>query len=118
VFVIDSTAIKELESIKRAILNAVSVKEIYLFGSYADGTSHTGSDFDLYVVIPDNDMRPIEAMQIISDSIGKMNIRAVDIIVGRESVFHQRRQLPTIERRIYRDGVKLYGQKQHSEIMA
>jgi len=114
----DATASKELESIKRAILKTVSVKEIYLFGSYADGTSHSGSDFDLYVVIPDNGMRPIEAMQIISDSISNMDIRAVDVIVGRESVFLQRRQLPTVEKRIFRDGVKLYGQKQHSKIMA
>lgn len=29
--------------------------------------------------------------------------------VGRESVFNQRKQLPTIERTIFRDGVKLYG---------
>jgi predicted nucleotidyltransferase len=38
---------------------------IYLFGSHAYGTPTADSDFDLYVVIPDDGIRPVEAMQII-----------------------------------------------------
>ena len=113
----DAAASKELESIRQAILDAVDANEIYLFGSHAYGTPHRDSDFDIYVVIPDGSMRPIEAMQIISRAISRKDIRAVDILVGKESAFNQRKQLPTIERIISRDGVKLYGQEQHSQVM-
>jgi predicted nucleotidyltransferase len=106
----DAAASKELESIKQAILDTVKAIEIYLFGSYAHGTTDKDSDFDIYVVIPDDSMCPIEAMQKISSTISRKDIRAVDIIVGKESVFNQRKQLPTIERTIFRDGLKLYEQ--------
>lgn len=114
----DAAASKELESIKQAILDTVNANEIYLFGSHAYGTTHKDSDFDIYVVIPDDSMRPIEAMQKISIAISRKDIRSVDIIVGEANVFNQRKQLPTIERTIFREGVKLHGQEQHSQIMA
>lgn len=107
---LDAAAIKELDSIKQAILDTVQANEIYLFGSHAYGTPGEDSDFDIYVVIPDNSMRPIEAMQKIGRAISRKDIRAVDILVGKESVFHQRKHLPTIERTIFRNGVKLFGQ--------
>jgi len=113
----DAAASKELETIKQAILDTIVVNEIYLFGSFVYGTPHNDSDFDIYVVIPDESMRPIEAMQKIGGAISRKDIRAVDVIVGKESVFNQRKQLPTIERTIFRDGVKLYGQDRHSQIM-
>ena len=113
----DAAASKELETIKQAILDTIIVNEIYLFGSFVYGTPHNDSDFDIYVVIPDDSMRPIEAMQKIGRAISRKDIRAVDIIVGKESEFNQRKQLPTIERKIFRDGVKLYGQERHSQIM-
>ncbi len=105
----DPAARKELETIKQAILDTVRANEIYLFGSYASGTPDKDSDFDVYVVIPDDSMRPIEAMQKIGRALSRKDIRAVDVIVGKETVFNQRKGLPTIERAIARDGVKLYG---------
>jgi predicted nucleotidyltransferase len=106
---VDPAARKELETIKQAILDTVRANEIYLFGSYASGTPDKDSDFDVYVVIPDDSMRPIEAMQKIGRALSRKDIRAVDVIVGKETVFNQRKGLPTIERAIARDGVKLYG---------
>lgn len=52
----DTAVSKELETIKQAILDTVNANEIYLFGSYANGTPHKDSDFDIYVVIPDDSM--------------------------------------------------------------
>ena len=114
----DKASGRELESIKQAILDTVKAHEIYLFGSHAYGTARKDSDFDIYVVIPNGSMRPIEAMHKISSAISRKDIRAVDIIVGKESVFNRRKQLLTIERTIAREGVKLYGQEGHSQIMA
>ncbi len=114
----DAAVAKELECIKRAILETVDANEIYLFGSHAHGEPHEDSDFDIYVVIPDDSMRPIEAMQQIGRAISRKHIRAVDILVGKESVFDRRKKLPTIERTIFRNGVKLFGQGRHGQIVA
>jgi predicted nucleotidyltransferase len=102
--------ISELEQIKQIILNTVKTDSIYLFGSYAYGTPTPDSDFDLYVVIPDDGgIRPIEAMQIIGGALYKEQKKPIDILVSRTSDFQQRKLLPTIERTVARDGVRLYG---------
>jgi predicted nucleotidyltransferase len=106
---VDSQTIHELETIKQIILNTVKADSIYLFGSHAYGTQSQDSDFDLYVVIPDGGIRPIEAMQIIGGALYKQQTKPIDILVGRASDFQRRKLLPTIERTVARDGVLLYG---------
>lgn len=105
----NTQAIDELENIKQIILNTVKTNSIYLFGSYASGTPSEDSDFDLYVVIPDDSIRPIEAMQILGGALYKEQKKPIDILVSRVSDFNQRKLLPTIERTIVRDGIMLYG---------
>ncbi len=105
----DNQTRNQLEKIKQTIINKVETKAIYLFGSYAYGTPGEDSDFDLYIVIPDNSIRPLEAAQIINNAIYEEQRKPVDILVGRASDFSRRSQLPTIERTIARDGVMLYG---------
>lgn len=100
----------ELENIKRIILNTIKTEAIYLFGSYAYGTPLEESDYDIYIVIPDDGPRPVEAMQIVGKAIYQEQKKAIDILVNKSSVFHQRKNLPTIERTIARDGVLLYGE--------
>ena len=104
----------ELENIKNTILNTIDADAIYLFGSYAYGIPSEDSDFDIYIVIPDGGIRPIEAMKIIGRAIYKEQKKPIDILVGRASEFHQRKLLPTIERTVARDGMMLHGQNQHS----
>jgi len=99
----------ELDNIKKTILNAVEVDAIYLFGSHAYGTPSEDSDFDIYIVIPDGGIRPIEAMKIIGSAIYKEQKKPIDILVGRASEFHHRKLLPTIERTVARHGVMLHG---------
>jgi predicted nucleotidyltransferase len=101
--------ISELEQIKQIILKTVKADSIYLFGSHAYGTPTPDSDFDLYVVIPDDSIRPIEAMQVIGGALYKEQKKSIDILVSRTSDFQQRKLLPTIERTVARNGVRLYG---------
>ena len=108
----------ELDNIKTTILNTVPANEIYLFGSYAYGTPNKDSDFDIYVVIPDDGIRPLEAMQKIGFALYSDKNRSVDILVGKESRFEQRKLLPTIERTIAREGVVLYANKQPMQTLA
>lgn len=54
---------RELSEITNVVLSAVEAKEIYLFGSYAYGTPDENSDIDIYVVIPDGEMRELDAIK-------------------------------------------------------
>jgi len=55
-------------------VNTVPVKQIFLFGSYANGTPQTDSDLDIHVVISENaDIREIDAMRLIHKAIGTKN---------------------------------------------
>ncbi len=105
----DNNIVNQLEKIKQKILNEIDIKAIYLFGSYAYGVPREDSDFDLYIVIPDNGLRPIEAAKIVNNVIYEDQRKSIDILVGRYSDFQKRRLLPTIERIVARDGVLLYG---------
>ncbi|HHX18023.1 MAG TPA: nucleotidyltransferase domain-containing protein [Clostridium sp.] len=42
---------KRLETVVKTIDKLVSLKEVYLFGSYAYGSPNEHSDFDLYIVV-------------------------------------------------------------------
>lgn len=99
---------QELEEITKSILSVVSVKEIFLFGSYANGTPSENSDFDIYVVIPDNTMRPLDAMTKINIAVSKNQKRPVDILVGSQSDFKKRSSLPYIEKEVFNKGIKIY----------
>ncbi len=109
VYDMDIRVSSQLESIKKTILNNIEAEAIYLFGSYAYGTQKDDSDFDLYVIIPDHGMRPVEAARIINNSLYKEHRIPVDILVGKASDFRRRSRLPTIERMIARDGIRLHG---------
>lgn len=99
---------RELEMIKDAIVKTVPVKKIYLFGSYARGTQTDYSDYDIYLVLHDNSMRPVEAIQKAYRSIRGVNRKSIDILANSNSCFNERKNLPTIERRVFQEGVVLY----------
>lgn len=110
----DTQIKKELDEITGAILDAVQTERIYLFGSHAYGMPHKDSDFDLYVVIPDNSLRPLVAMQEIGYALLRLRRRPVDVLVGTKSKFEQQRELPTLENTVYYKGVLLYGEQRLS----
>lgn len=56
----------EIVGIQDIILNTVPALQIYLFGSHASETQREDSDYDFYVVIPDNSIRPLDAARRIS----------------------------------------------------
>jgi len=99
---------KELELIKEGVLKTVQAEEIYLFGSYAYGTPHKDSDLDIYVVVPDMDIDLIEARAQIRGALSQRSM-PLDLLVGKASVFNRRKQGPTLERVIAREGVRIYG---------
>jgi len=98
----------ELLRIKDAIVQAVPAVKIYLFGSYANGLANEDSDYDIYVVIPDGSIRPIEAIQSIYRSMRGQREKPMDILAGTVETFERRSKQVTLERKIADEGVLLY----------
>jgi predicted nucleotidyltransferase len=100
----------ELSLLTEAITSAVPVEEIYLFGSYAYGRPSKDSDIDLYVVLKDNiGMRELDAMEKIWDAIYPVKKSPVDLLALKSGSFRNKKQYPTLERRIAQEGIRIYG---------
>jgi len=99
-----------LDEISQIIAKTVPVESIYLFGSYAYGTPNKDSDLDLYVVFKDElPMRELDAITAISRAIHPVRKMPIDILGLKQNRFHDRKLYATLERKIVREGVKIYG---------
>ena len=98
----------ELEPVCRVITETVKAEAIYLFGSRAYGTPTDDSDCDLCVIIPENSMRPADAVKAIRRALFSAQSVPLDVIVYRSNAFHQRAEHASLERKIAREGVLLY----------
>ena len=106
----DAAVQAEVNKLKDLIVNAIPVEQIYLFGSYAYGTPHKNSDLDFYVVLKDEvEMRELDAGLQIRFAIIDHKSMPVDIIAKKKRDFLQRLNGPTLERKINRDGIRVYG---------
>jgi len=106
----DAAVQAEVDKLKELIINAVPVEQIYLFGSYASGTPHKDSDLDLYVVLKDEvQMRDLDAGLQISMAIANKKSMSVDIVTKKKRDFANRLNDITLERKVTRDGLLIYG---------
>jgi len=107
----DISGIKQnLDEISKIIAETVPVESIYLFGSYAYGTVNEDSDLDLYVVFKEElPMRELDAITTIRIAIDPVKNRSVDILGLKQNRFNERKLYATLERKIVREGIKLYG---------
>ena len=100
----------EINEIVDAIIKAVPVIGIYLFGSHVNGTATENSDYDFYVIIPDGGIRAREATWKIREELVGKQKRCVDLLVGTVSKFEKYKDtLSFIESEVTRTGVKLHG---------
>jgi predicted nucleotidyltransferase len=101
---------RELDVITKVIVDTVPVETIYLFGSYAYGIPHTDSDLDLYVVFRDDlPIRELDAIFAIHNAVAPFKNMPLDVIGLKLNQFLDRKIYATLERKIAREGVKLYG---------
>jgi len=101
----------ELEIIKQCVLKIVQAQTMYLFGSYAYGTPNEDSDLDVYIVIPDGDVDPLDITVQIRKELYKKKTMPLDLIIRKQAQFNKRVQIPSLERLISEKGVIFYGQK-------
>jgi len=99
----------ELDIIKDAVLKTVPAEAIYLFGSYAYGTPTQDSDLDIYVVVPDDADDLGEVYGDIRGETWNKRTLPMDLLIGRSSVFHRRKNGPTLERVVAQKGIPIHG---------
>ena len=100
--------ISEINELTNHFIEQLLPMQIYLFGSYASHSHTDESDFDFYIVVRDtvSDI-PAETTKAYR-SIRSVKQRPVDIIVGTISRFETRKEIPSIENEVFRNGVLLY----------
>ena len=101
--------VDEINALCDQFIAQLSPAKIYLFGSYAEGTYGEQSDLDFYIVVKDGTENLADLTSQAYRSIRGIKRRPVDIIVGTERRFNERRNRPTVEGEVYRKGVLLYG---------
>jgi predicted nucleotidyltransferase len=101
----------ELDIITTAIKTHCNPVAIYLFGSYAYGLPRKGSDLDIYVVVPDDipntTFLAVDILETIDDAGTKT--KPLDLLIGRQGRFENRKHRLTLEKTVYSQGIKLYG---------
>ena len=101
----------DLETLKQIILEKVPTDQIWLFGSYAYGTPNKDSDIDIYIVMKDDaQMRELDAMdEVYGGQFDRRMLKPVDVLALKRSRFDYRAENFSMERKIKKEGVLLYG---------
>jgi len=100
---------KFISDVVNHISQSLDVEKIYLFGSRAYGTPKPDSDYDFFIVLPDDGMRPIDAMQKARTALRPLNAMVcVDILANYKTKFNERKQHFPLERKIHNEGVVIY----------
>ncbi len=100
---------EEISLLTQIMVETVHPEKIYLFGSFARGEQTDESDYDFYLVMENENERPLNVKKKIRKAIWDYNDRPLDIIVSSSSNFKKRSDLPSLERVILKEGVLLYG---------
>jgi predicted nucleotidyltransferase len=100
---------QEIEELKKRFVEKISPEQVYLFGSYADGSYNENSDLDFYIVVKDDIMDIPKVTAEAYRAIRRVKTKPVDIVIGTRSRFDQRKTIPSVENEVFRKGVLLYG---------
>lgn len=98
----------EINELRDCFVQQLSPLRVYLFGSFADGTFTEDSDFDFYIVVDDRETDLIELVRQAYKSVRSVKKRPVDILVGTNSKFEERKNQLSVENEVYQKGVLLY----------
>ena len=102
----------EINKIRDIILKVVDASKIFLFGSYARGTQTSQSDYDFFVIVPNDSIRPLEVAQMIYCALGREKLSTpIDVLTSYEKDFEENKNIQsTIEQTINNEGILLYEQ--------
>lgn len=105
--------IDELENIKElvySIVKRIKPIKIYLFGSFAEGKNTQDSDYDFYIVMPDDEQRNmLEVASEAYDSVWDKYTRPMDILVNKNTYFNDKKNaFNNLEYQVISKGVLMY----------
>ena len=102
--------VQNLQAIVNAVKKVIPLREAYLFGSYAYGTPSKDSDYDIYFVADKIDGSRYDRITEIYEAIDGIRKKPVDILLNTKERFDGRKDIrSTLEYKIVKDGIKLYG---------
>ena len=106
----DADSVDNIKEITQCFVSQVNPLQVILFGSFANGTYTDDSDYDFYIVVDDAHADAYEQTVRAYKAIRHARTRPVDILVGTNGAFEQRRHEGphTIENEVYRKGILLY----------
>ncbi|MEI6826713.1 MAG: nucleotidyltransferase domain-containing protein [Desulfuromonadales bacterium] len=97
-----------LTDMTNRLVQTFKPEQIILFGSYAWGIPHNGSDIDLYVVVPESSERPLQRARKARVCVGDVRF-ALDIIVRTRAEADKYRDVyASLECQIFEKGRLLY----------
>ena len=101
----------EIREMTRRFVEALHPVKVILFGSYAKDTYRDDSDYDFYIIMPDDTKQNmVDATSAAYRSLRSMRSRkAVDILMNKQSHFDNRKTRLTMENIANKEGVILYG---------
>ena len=79
---------REIEELKDRFVEQLSPLQVYLFGSFADGTDREDSDFDFYMVVDDDSPSPMDLAAETYKAIRHVRTRPVDILIGKRFLWY------------------------------
>jgi len=99
-----------LYNVSSILVNDIGAEQVYLFGSYANGTENSESDIDLFIVTDLTEKKKIDVTQQARRALLKKTTLPIDIIVCDKMIFESRRtNQTTFEYVIATEGKKIYG---------
>ncbi len=101
-------SMNEIDDLKNCFIENLAPVRIYLFGSFAEGRQTEESDFDFYIVVDDHLKNIIAETRKAYKSIRDVKKRPVDIVVGSNKRFEERKNIPSLEFEVDKKGVLLY----------
>ena len=96
-----------LDNYLAVITSIEGVSQIYLFGSYANGTPHERSDIDLMILIDDN-LETVKTTLAVNTALAGKRVIPLDVLVNKLSDFNGALGQPTLQQHIKDEGVLLY----------
>ena len=101
----------EIREMTRRFVETLHPAKVILFGSYAKDTYRDDSDYDFYIIMPDDTTQNMvdATAEAYCSLYGMKGRKPVDILVNTQENFDSRKDRITMERIVNREGVVLYG---------
>ncbi len=77
----------KLTEILERLIPEFQPQKVFLFGSRANGTAKVGSDYDLFFIIKNSDLHPLERMQKAHTLLWGVAVK-VDVFIYTEQEFN------------------------------